>query len=347
MSPIKVGLAIATVFVLAVAAAFELHGGARRSEIPSLGGATQWLNSPPLTPEALRGKVVIVDFWTFTCINWMRTFPYLRAWSAKYGSDKLVIVGAHTPEFSIERDIDNVRSEARRLGVEYPIAVDTDYGVWNAFSNSYWPALFLFDAQGQLRHRHFGEGGYEETEKILQQLLEEAGAKVDHRFATPEVRAIEEPGDDLNLRSPETYVGLDRTEHFSSPGGAARDRQQTYRFPEKLAVNRWALSGDWTVGGEIAASNSAGSRVAYRFHARDVNLVMAPPLRATPVKFRVLLDGKPPGVNHGSDVDDQGMGSLTEPRLYQLIRQRGSIGDQQFEIEFLDPGAKVFSFTFG
>lgn len=339
-------LATTIIAALASTAAFELRGGARRSEIPSLDRATQWLNSPPLTPETLRGKIVIVDFWTFTCINWMRTFPYLRAWSAKYG-DKLVIVGAHTPEFSIERELDNVRREAKRLGVTYPIAVDTEYGVWNAFSNNYWPALYPFDAQGELRYRHFGEGAYHETEKVIQQLLEESGTKVDRKLVTPDIRAIEEPADELNLRSPETYVGIDRTEHFSSPGGAARDRQLTYRIPEKLGVNRWALSGDWTVGGEIAASNNPGGRVAFRFHASDVNVVMAPASRTTPVKFRVSLDGKPPGANHGGDVDNQGIGALNEPRLYQLIRQRDSIGDGQFEIEFLEPGAKVFSFTFG
>jgi thiol-disulfide isomerase/thioredoxin len=337
-------LAIATAFVLAVAAVFELRG-APRSEMPPLTGATQWLNSAPLTPEGLQGKVVIMDFWTFTCVNWMRTFPYLRAWATKYG-DKLVIIGAHTPEFSVERDLDNVRSEVRRLGVRYPVAVDTDYKIWDAFSNEIWPALYLFDAQGKLRYRHFGEGAYEKTERVIQQLVEEAGARVDRKLVTPDVRPVEKAADDFNLRSPESYVGIARAENFASPGAASRDRPRIYRYPEKFGLNHWALSGEWTVGSESAASN-AGGRVAYRFHARDVNLVMSPPSRSEPVRFRVLLDGKPPGAAHGIDIDDQGVGTLTEPRLYQLIRQQGSIRDRQFEIEFLDPGAKVFDFTFG
>jgi thiol-disulfide isomerase/thioredoxin len=346
MSPMKLRLALPALVVIVAGAAFELRGGSRNSSFPPLSDATGWLNSPPLSPESLRGKVVLVDFWTFTCTNWMRTLPYLRAWKAKFG-DKLVIVGAHTPEFSIERDPENVRLEAKRLGVDFPIALDNHYGIWNAFSNQYWPALYVFDVQGRLRHQHFGEGGYEQSERIIWQLIEESGVKVDRQLAKPNFRAIEEPADELSLRSPETYVGIDRTEHFVSPGGARRDLPHNYRYPERFGFNAWALSGEWTVGAEIAASNTAGGRVAYRFQARDVNLVMAPPWRSVPVKFRVLLDGKPPGVAHGSDVDSQGVGTLTEPRLYQLIRQRGSIGARQFEIEFLDPGARVFSFTFG
>ena len=348
MSATGLRLLFAALLVLAIGAAFQIRGKPKAAEFPSLAGATEWVNSSPLTPAGLRGKVVLVDFWTFTCINWLRTFPYLRAWAVKYVDQPLVIIGVHTPEFGVEKDIGDVRRAAKQLGVGYPIAIDNDYGVWRAFDNHYWPALYVFDAKGQLRHRQFGEGGYEHAEQIIQQLLEEAGARVaDHRLATIEVRGIEEPADSLNLRSPETYVGSDRADRFASPGGAARDQRRTYRFPEKLAVNDWALSGDWTVRGEAALSNDRGGRLAYRFHARDLNIVMAPATRAAPVRFRVLIDGKPPGTAHGIDVDEQGIGTVGEPRVYQLIRQPGSVTARRFEVEFVDPGVKVFSFTFG
>jgi thiol-disulfide isomerase/thioredoxin len=348
MSPTGLRLGFAGLIVLAIGAALATRGPPQRAQLPSLAGATEWLNSPPLTPAALRGKVVLVDFWTFTCINWLRTLPYLRAWATKYGNQGLVIVGVHTPEFGIEKDVRDIRRSAKDFGVEYPIAIDSGSAIWRAFDNRYWPALYLYDAQGHLRHRQFGEGGYEHAEQIVQQLLEEAGARdVDHRLATPEVRAIEESADVLSLRSPETYVGHDRADRFASPGGAARDQRRAYRFPEKFALNDWALSGDWTIGGEAALSNDRNSRLAYRFHARDLNIVMAPATRASPVRFRVLIEGNPPGAAHGVDVDDQGLGAVTEPRLYQLVRQPGSVADRRFEVEFLDPGVKVFSFTFG
>jgi thiol-disulfide isomerase/thioredoxin len=348
MSATGLRLVFAALLVLAIAAAFQIRGRPPPAEFPSLAGATEWLNSAPLTPAALRGKVVLVDFWTFTCVNWLRTLPYLRAWAAKYKDKGLVIIGVHTPEFGIEKDVGDVRRSVKEFGVEFPVAIDNDSAIWNAFENRYWPALYLFDTQGHLRHRQFGEGGYEHTERIVQQLLEETGAReVDHRLATPEVRAIEESADSLNLSSPETYVGHDRADRFASPGGAARDERHVYRFPEKLAVNGWALSGDWTVGGESALSNARNARLAYRFHARDLNIVMAPAVRTTPVRFRVLIDGKPPGASHGVDVDEEGAGAVTAPRLYQLIRQPGSIVHRQFEVEFLDLGVKVFSFTFG
>ncbi len=341
-------LAFAGLLAIAAGAAFQIWGKSQPAAFPPLTGATEWLNSPPLTPAALRGKVVLADFWTFTCVNWMRTLPYLRAWAAKYKDKGLVIIGVHTPEFRIEKNVDDVRRSAKELGVDFPIAIDSDYGIWRAFDNHYWPALYVFDAEGHLRHRQFGEGGYEHAEQIIQQLLEEAGVRdLDRRPAMLEVRALEEPSDALALSSPETYAGHDRAERFVSPGGARPDERRLYEFPAKIALNDWALSGHWTVGGEAAVSADRGGRIAYRFHARDVNLVMAPSTRNAPVRFRVLIDGQPPRAAHGIDIDAEGMGTVREPRLYQLIRQRAPVVDRRFEVEFLDPGAQVLSFTFG
>jgi thiol-disulfide isomerase/thioredoxin len=346
MSATGLRLVFAAVLALAIGAAFQNRGKAQT--FPSLAGTTEWLNSSPLAPAGLRGKVVLVDFWTFTCINWLRTLPYLRAWAAKYRDQGLVVIGVHTPEFSIETDVAAVRRAAKEVGVEYPIAIDNDYAVWRAFDNHYWPALYVFDAQGQLRHRQFGEGGYEQAEQIIQQLLAEAGARdVDHRLATVEIRPIEESADSPDLRSPETYVGYGRADGFASPGGAARDKRRVYGFPKDVALNHWALAGDWTVSAQAALSNDRSGRIAYRFHARDINLVMAPAPDAGVVRFRVLVDGQPPGAAHGLDVDDRGLGTLKGPRVHQLIRQPTPILDRRFEIEFLDPGAQVFSFTFG
>jgi thiol-disulfide isomerase/thioredoxin len=340
-------LVVAAVFTAAIAAAFQARRTPGRAGIPSLAGATGWLNSPALTPTDLHGKVVLVDFWTFTCVNWLRTLPYLRAWEAKYRDQGLVVIGVHTPEFSIERDLEAIRRAASAMGIDYPIAIDTDYAVWRAFDNQYWPALYLFDAQGRLQHRQFGEGGYDRSEKMIQQLLAESGARnVDHHSAPVEVRAVEVSADLPNLRSPETYVGTDRAERFGSPGGSGDGHRRTYEFPGNLALNDWALAGDWTVGGEAAVADAHG-RIAYRFHARDFNVVLAPAKGATAVRFRVLVDGQPPGAARGVDVDERGIGTLTEPRLYQLIRQPARIVDRRFEIEFLDPGAQVYSFTFG
>ena len=322
--------------------------GPIQGSLPSLDGATAWLNSPPLTPNELRGRVVVVQFWTFTCINWLRTLPYLRAWAARYKDQGLVIIGVHTPEFGIEKDVDAIRRSAKEMGVEYPIAIDSDYGVWRAFDNNYWPALYVFDAQGHLRHRQFGEGGYEHAEQIVQQLLAEAGAgNVPEGLSRTEIRGIEESGDPLALGSPETYVGHARAERFASPGGAARDQRRIYEYPKDLARNQWALAGDWTVGGQAVVSNAGNARIAYRFHARDLNLVLAPGPGTKAVQFRVLIDGQPPGSAHGLDVDERGVGTVSGPRLYQLIRQPAPIVDRRLEIEFLEPGAQVFSFTFG
>jgi thiol-disulfide isomerase/thioredoxin len=316
--------------------------------LPSLGGATGWLNSPPLTADGLRGRVVLVNFWTFTCINWLRTLPYVRAWAEKYKDHGLVLVGVHTPEFDVEHDLDNVRRAAKDLQVTYPVAVDNDYAVWTAFDNHYWPALYFVDAQGQIRHHRFGEGDYEQSEMILQQLLTEAGAgDIGHELVSVDPGGVEAAADWDSLWSPENYLGYERTENFSSSNDAALETPHAYEAPARLRLNHWGLSGDWTVKREAIVLNQAGGRIVYRFHARDLHLVMGPAAPGSPIRFRVLVDGQPPGDAHGVDVDDQGNGTLTQPRLYQLIRQPGPVADRTFEITFLDPGVRALSFTFG
>ena len=317
-------------------------------EFPSLGGATGWLNAPPLTAEALRGKVVLVQVWTYSCINWLRTLPYVRAWAEKYKDQGLVVIGVHSPEFGFEHNIDNVRWAAKDMKVDYPIALDNDFAVWRAFENQYWPALYFVDAKGHIRHHHFGEGDYEQSEKVIQQLLTEAGSRgIGPELVSVDAQGAEAAADWGNLKSPETYVGYERTEHCASPGGAALEQHRVYAAPARLKLNHWALSGDWTVGKQATGLNKASGRILYRFHARDLHLVMGPAARGTPVRFRVLIDGQPPGTAHGLDVDDQGYGTVTEQRLYQLIRQPAPVADRQFEIEFLGPGVETFVFTFG
>jgi thiol-disulfide isomerase/thioredoxin len=316
--------------------------------LPSLAGATQWLNSPPLTPAALRGKVVLVDFWTYTCINWLRTLPYLRAWADKYKDQGLVVIGVHTPEFDVEHDLDNVRRAVKELRVHYPVAVDNDYAIWSAFDNHYWPALYLVDAQGRIRHHRFGEGGYEESEMILQQLLAEAGSgAIGQQLVSVNATGVEAAADWDSLRSPENYLGYQRTENFASSDGAVLDTPHVYALPTRLRLNHWALWGDWTVMPQAIVLNQADGRIAYRFHARDLHLVMGPAAPGTPVRFRVLIDGQSPGAAHGTDVDEAGDGTVTRPRLYQLIRQPGPITERTFEITFLDPGVEAYAFTFG
>lgn len=315
--------------------------------LPGFDGATGWLNSPPLGAEELRGKVVLVDFWTYTCINWLRTLGYVRAWAEKYEDHGLVVVGVHTPEFPFEEDVDNVSRAASELKVDYPIALDPDYAVWRAFSNRYWPAVYLADAEGRIRHHQFGEGRYEECERAIQQLLREArGEGVVDDLVSVADNGVEAQADWADLESPETYLGYEQAQNFASPGDAAFDEPRTYAAPESLMLNHWALSGDWTIEGRASVLNRADGRIAFRFHARDVNLVMAP-ARGTSVPFRVLVDGEPPGAAHGLDVDEQGRGTLIQPRLYQLIRERGSIAEHTFEITFLDPGVEAYVFTFG
>jgi len=317
-------------------------------ELPSLGSATAWLNSPPLTAAGLRGKAVLIDFWTYSCINWRRTLPYVRAWAEKYKDQGLVVIGVHAPEFAFEKNIDNVRWAATDMRVDYPIAIDNEHAIWRAFNNEYWPALYFVDARGHIRHHVFGEGEYEQSEVILQQLLAEAGVSgIGHELVSVDARGLEVAADWGSLKSPETYVGYERTENFASPGGARLNKNRVYAAPARLGPNHWALSGDWTVEKESAVLNAANGRITYRFHARDLHLVMGPAARGTSVRFRVLIDGQPPGAAHGIDADGQGNGTVTEQRLYQLIRQAEPIADRQFEIEFLDSGVEAFSFTFG
>jgi thiol-disulfide isomerase/thioredoxin len=317
-------------------------------DLPSLSGATGWLNSPPLTPAGLRGKVVLVDFWTYTCVNWLRTLPYLRAWSEKYKDQGLVVIGVHSPEFGFERNIDNLRRAAKDMHVDYPIAIDNNYAIWLAFDNHYWPALYFVDAHGHIRHHQFGEGDYEQSEMIIQQLLGDAGiTAIAHELVSVDAPGVQAAADWDTLESSENYVGYERTEGFTSPGGAVLDKRHVYTVPPRLGLNQWSLSGDWTVKKQSTLSNEANGRIVYRFHARDLNLVMGPAVQGTSVRFHLLIDGQPPDAAHGFDVDEQGNGAVTEHRLYQLIRQPKPILDRQFEIEFLDPGLEAFSFTFG
>jgi thiol-disulfide isomerase/thioredoxin len=315
--------------------------------LPPLDGSTGWLNSPPLTAAGLRGKVVVVDFWTYTCINWLRQLPYVRAWSEKYADQGLVVIGVHTPEFPFEQDAANVRRAVRDLGVDYPVAMDSGYAIWQAFDNHYWPALYFADAEGRIRHHHFGEGEYERSESVIQQLLAEAGSPTDDSLVSVDGRGLEAPADWGTLRTPETYAGYYRTENFASPGGVVPDEAHSYAVPPELRLNRWALSGDWTMRPHAPRLNTAGGQVVYRFHARDLHMVMGPATAGNAVRFRVLLDGQPPGAAHGDDLDEEGRGTVLYQRLYQLIRQPGRVADRTFEITFLDPGAEVFAFTFG
>ena len=316
--------------------------------LPGFDGATGWLNSPPITAEELRGKVVLVDFWTYTCINWLRTLGYLRAWARRYADQDVTMIGVHTPEFPFEHDVDNVRREAKELAVDYPVALDNDYAVWRAFDNRYWPALYIADAQGRIRHHQFGEGGYEESERVIQRLLREAGRDdVADDLVAVDLQGFEVQADWMNLRSPESYLGYEQGRSFASEGGAELDRPHTYVAPVGLRLNSWALSGEWTIARGASVLHEAGGRIAFRFHARDVHLVMGPGTGAAAVPIRVLLDGEPPGAAHGLDVDEQGQGTVSEPRLHQLIRQPGPIADRTIEITFLEPGAEAYAFTFG
>lgn len=316
--------------------------------VPPLAGATDWLNSRRLTTARLRGKVVLVEFWTYSCINWRRTMPYVRAWAEKYKDHGLVVIGVHAPEFAFERNVDNVRRAAAELKVRYPIAIDNDYAVWRAFKNQYWPAFYFIDAQGRIRHHEFGEGGYQESEIIIRQLLTEAGfVGLGDPLASVGGLGAEAPGDWPDLESSENYVGYDRTENFASPGGAKTDERHAYAAPAQLRLDQWALSGDWTMGRQATVLNQPIGGIAYRFHARDLHLVMGPSVPGTSIRFRVLIDGRPPGAAHGSDVNGDGYGVVTEPRLYQLIRQPLPIVDRHFEIKFLDSGVATYAFTFG
>lgn len=345
-------MAIAATQVSIVGCALAQPSSAERlpkeGKLPSFSGATGWLNTEPLTAANLHGKVVLVDFWTFTCVNWRRTLPYIRSWSTRYKNQGLVVIGVHTPEFSFEHDISNIRRAIDEMKIEYPVAVDSDYAIWRAFDNEYWPAIYFVDANGNIRHQQFGEGEYLQCESVIQHLLRENGASgltstpVSVDLVGPEVAA-----DPSSLKTPETYVGYGESQNLVSHGGAPRDKPHVYLAPERLEVNHWALAGNWTLGKEAATLNQPNGRIAFRFHARDVNLVMGPAAQGTSMRFQVLLDGQPATSAHGFDVDSSGNGVVNEPRMYQLIRQTEPIEDRRFEIEFLDPGVQTYSFTFG
>jgi cytochrome c biogenesis protein CcdA/thiol-disulfide isomerase/thioredoxin len=331
------------------------HGGEQgpgalsdEGELPPLSGAVTWLNTAPLSRESLKGSVVLVDFWTYSCINCLRTLPHIRAWAEKYKAHGLVVIGVHTPEFAFEKNVDNVRRAIHDLGITYPVAVDNNYAIWSAFSNEYWPADYFIDATGHIRGHEFGEGNYDESEQRIQALLREAGvAEVPTGLVDVRGAGVEAAPDMAVVASPETYVGYERADNFDSAGGIVKDESNTYSDPPARQLNKWGLGGAWTVGPERAVLDRAPGRIVFRFHARDLHLVLGPAADGKPVRFRVLLDGKEPGESHGSDADAQGAGTVTNQRLYQLIRQKGPVQDRTFVIQFEDPGVQAFAFTFG
>jgi thiol-disulfide isomerase/thioredoxin len=317
-------------------------------ELTAIAGAAEWLDSPRLTAEGLLGKVVLVNFWTYTCINWLRQLPYVRAWAQKY-RDRFVVIGVHTPEFAFEQNSDNVRRAVRQMKVDYPVVIDNDYDIWRAFRNQYWPALYFLDARGRVRHQHFGEGEYKQSENAIQRLLAESGIAGAGEGSVVSVvgEGVEAAADWNNLKSPETYVGYDRLQNFASRGGPDRDRRRAYTTPTHVALNQWALAGEWTIGKQATALSSPDGRIVLRFHARDLHLVMGPARPQSVVRFRVSLDGQRPGAARGLDVNEDGNGTVAEQRMYQLVRQPGPIVDRTFAIEFLDAGVEAFAFTFG
>ena len=312
-----------------------------RVHMPSFAGATEWLNSEPLGPAELRGHVVLVDFWTWTCINWLRQEPYVRAWSRAYHDDGLIVIGVHTPEFSFEYDIEAVRHATEERAIDYPVAVDNEYEIWSAFDNHFWPALYFVDADGIIRDDHFGEGRYEQSERVIQRLL-----GVERELVSVEGLGVEAAADWDQLRTLETYLGYGRSGGFASPDGAALEERRAYEFPRHLGSNQWALAGEWTIGREDIVLYEAGGRIAFRFDARDAHLVLSPGARE-PIPFRVRLDGEAPGLSHGVDIDEDGNGVLRDGRMYQLVREHDAVQERTLEITFLDPGAEAYSFTFG
>jgi thiol-disulfide isomerase/thioredoxin len=347
MNPRRKALALLCVAAITTAMAVRPIA-ARSSEIAMPpAAATEWLNLPSQTALDFRGKVVVVQFWTYTCINWRRTLPYIRAWETKYRGQGLVVIGVHTPEFDFERNVDNVRSALGEMHIVYPVAIDNQQLIWNAFHNAYWPALYLLDAQGHIRYRQFGEGQYARTEREIQKLLAESGGHPSNDLVAVEPLGAEVAADVANLKSAESYLGYETAERFVSNGGAMPNRRHDYVTPNHLSLNEWALSGSWTIGRQAAVLDDASGKIVYRFRARDLNLVMAPSVLGTPVRFRVLIDGHPPGASRGADIDEQGYGSVSAARMYQLIRQSGKISDREFVIEFLSPGVSAYDFTFG
>lgn len=318
------------------------------SPLYSLTGATGWINSKPLTARDLKGKVVLVDFWDYSCINCIRAVPYVRAWAEKYKGSGLVVIGVHTPEFDFEKQLPNVQKAVQKFNMSYPIALDSDYEIWDAFENQYWPAEYFIDAKGKVRYEHFGEGDYDQSERWIQQLLTEANAKSMPAAAVKiQGQGVQAASDMKDVRSPETYIGYGRAQSFSSPGGFRRDAQKAYAEPQHLSLNDWGLAGNWIDHEQAAILTSAGGKIVFRFHARDLHLVLGPGAAGKPIRFRVTIDGQAPGENHGVDTDAQGNGVVTAYRLYQLVRQKGAIADHTFAIEFQDPGVQAFSFTFG
>jgi thiol-disulfide isomerase/thioredoxin len=306
-----------------------------------------WFNSKPVTSASLRGKVVLVDFWTYSCINSLRNLPYVQAWAAKYRDAGLVVIGVHTPEFSFEQEPANVGAALREYGIDFPVVTDGGYAIWRAFGNDYWPADYFVDGNGRIRYHHYGEGDYAESERVIQQLLKQNGAR-DVSSSTVDVAAkgVEAPAGD-DQQSPETYVGSRRAENFASPQGLGRAPRERYTIPTKLGLNEWGFGGAWDVGAESAMLQEAGGKIVFRFHSRDLHVVLGPAMKTRPIRYRVTLDGAAPGANCGVDCGPDGTGEVREPRLYQLIRQKGAIKDRTFEIEFLDPGVQAFVFTFG
>lgn len=348
-------------FVVAIAATLMLNTGGGflaaaqepesivgSSPLPGLAGATGWLNSDPLTAKQLKGKVVLIDFWDYSCINCIRAIPYIRAWADKYKDSGLVVIGVHTPEFDIEKQTPNVQKAVAKFGITYPVAIDSNYAIWNVFHNQYWPAHYFIDAKGKVRYEHFGEGEYDQSEKWIQQLLKEANAKpMTASMVSVHGQGVQAAADTNDVRSPETYIGFARADHFVSPGGIKHDREQLYTEPTHLRLNEWGLAGNWLDRPQSAILSSAGGKIVFRFHARDLHLVLGPRTDGKPVRFRVTIDGHAPGESHGVDTDAQGDGVVVDDRLYQLVRQKGPVEDHTFAIEFLDAGVQAFSFTFG
>ncbi|MDB5983728.1 MAG: ahpC/TSA family protein [Pseudomonas sp.] len=316
--------------------------------LPDLSGAVKWLNSPALTAEQLKGKVVLVDFWTYSCINCLRSLPYVNAWAKKYQDQGLVVIGVHAPEFAFERDVNNVTKAVHDLGINYPVALDNDYAIWRGFNNQYWPAHYFVDAKGQIRYHHFGEGDYAHSEQVIQQLLSEAGNKnVSKDVVVADAKGVQASADNAEMNSPETYLGYDRAENFASPGNQVSDKAHAYDAPKQPALNQWGLDGQWTAKSEQVTLEQAHGKIIYRFHARDLHLVLGPGADGKPVRFKVSIDGAAPGQNHGTDINADGSGTVTEQRLYQLVRQSGPVTDHTFSIEFIDPGVQAYAFTFG
>jgi cytochrome c biogenesis protein CcdA len=331
-----------------VAAVHDSFAMPIEGDMPPLDGAVMWFNSPPLTRESLRGKVVLVDFWTYSCINCLRTLPYIKEWYRRYQDDGLVVIGVHSPEFAFEKNPDNVKRAIQELQIPYPVALDSNLAIWSAFNNQYWPAHYFVDADGHIRSHHFGEGDYEESEQILRRLLAERGARELPAMATSvQSQGIQAAADENDIQSPETYIGYERGEHFASQGGVKPDHPAVYTSPSMPTLNQWGLAGNWQVNDENAISIAPGARIVFRFHARDLHLVLGPGPGGKPVRFRVTIDGAAPGADHGVDTDESGAGRVTEQRLYQLVRQSGTIHDRTFTIEFLNPGVVAYSFTFG